>query len=64
MRDGRSLSNKASFFGGALLPFLFWGEGSPTKIEYRKDGTLIVTSPLEDLEGLRFDIKQKSLHDP
>ena len=36
----------------ALLPFLFWGEGSPTKIGYRKKGTLILTSLLEDL-GLK-----------
>ena len=32
----------------ALFP-LFWGEGSPTKIDYRKKGTLIPTSLLEDL---------------
>ena len=31
-----------------LSPFL--GEGSPTKIDYRKKGTLILTSLLEDLE--------------
>ena len=31
----------------ALLPFV--GEGSPTKIDYRKKGTLILTSLLEDL---------------
>ena len=33
------------------MPFLtpFWGEGSPTKIDYRKKGTLIPTSLLEDL---------------
>ena len=31
-----------------LLPF-FWGEGSPTKIDYSKSGTLIVSSLLEDL---------------
>ena len=31
----------------ALLPFL--GEGSPTKIDYRKKGTLILASLLEDL---------------
>ena len=31
----------------ADLPF--FGEGSPTKIEYRKKGTLILTSLLEDL---------------
>ena len=32
----------------ALLPF-FGGEGSPTKIDYRKKGTLTLTSLLEDL---------------
>ena len=32
---------------GPLFPFL--GEGSPTKIDYRKKGTLILTSLLEDL---------------
>ena len=31
----------------ALLPFL-GVEGSPTKTDYRKKGTLILTSPLED----------------
>ena len=31
----------------ALLPF--FGEGSPTKIDYRKKGSLILTSLLEDL---------------
>ena len=33
------------------MPFyqLFWGEGSPTKIDYGKKGTLILTSLLEDL---------------
>ena len=36
-----------------LSPFL--GEGSPTKIEYRKkSGTLILTSPLEDLVARQF----------
>ena len=33
--------------GVDLHPFL--GEGSPTKIDYRKKGTLILTSLLEDL---------------
>ena len=28
---------------------LFWGEGSPTKIDYSKKGTLVLTSLLEDL---------------
>ena len=32
---------------GVLLPFL--GEGSPTNIDYRKTGILILTSLLEDL---------------
>ena len=37
---------------GAVLPFLFWGRfGSPTKIDYRKKGTLILFSLLEDLAG-------------
>ena len=32
------------------MPFYpFWGEGSPTKIDYRKNGTLVLTSLLEDL---------------
>ena len=34
----------------SFYPFL--GEGSPTKIDYRKKGTLILTSLLENLEGL------------
>ena len=34
----------------ALLP-TFLGEGSPTKIDCRKKGTLILTSLLEDLAG-------------
>ena len=35
------------------MPFyrLFVGwEGSPTKIDYRKNGNLILTSPLEDVD--------------
>ena len=35
----------------ALLPF--FGEGSPTKIDYRK-GTLILTSLRQDLGGVSF----------
>ena len=32
------------------MPFYpFLGEGSPTEIDYRKKGTLILTSLLEDL---------------
>ena len=35
------------------MPFVtpFFGEGSPTKIDYRNKGTLILTSLLEDLAG-------------
>ena len=33
----------------ALLPFFGW-EGSPTKTDCRKKGTLILTSLLEDLD--------------
>ena len=38
-----------------LRPFTvsFLGEGSPTKLDYRKQGTLILTSPLEDLDNKR-----------
>ena len=32
--------------------FLFLGEGSPTKTDYRKKGTLFLTSPLGDLDGV------------
>ena len=32
------------------MPFYpFLGEGSPTKLDYRKKGTLILTSLLEEL---------------
>ena len=34
-----------------VVPFYpFLGEGSPTKIDYRKKGALILTSLLEDLD--------------
>ena len=33
----------------ALLYPVFGWEGSPTNIDYSKKGTLILTSPLEDL---------------
>ena len=42
----------------ALLP-LFLGEGSPTKIDYRKKGTLILTSLLE---GLVNSLKSSVVH--
>ena len=36
--------------GPPVVPFYpFFGEGSPSKIDYRKTGTLILTSLLEDL---------------
>ena len=49
--SGRPHSRQAgcsvSLFALPSYPFL--GEGSPTKIDYRKKGTLILTSLLEDL---------------
>ena len=38
----------------ARCPFTvyFLGEGSPTKIDYRKKGTLILTSLLADLDNV------------
>ena len=42
------------FLGPPVVPFYpFLREGSPTKIDYRKMGTLILTSLLEDLVLLR-----------
>ena len=36
--------------GPPVVPFYpFFGEGSPTKIDYRKKGSLILSSLLEDL---------------
>ena len=60
LRAARKTSGtrRVAFFGmGALLllgppvvPFYpFFGEGSPTKIDYRKKDILILTSLLEDL---------------
>ena len=39
--------------GPPVVPFCpFLGEGSPTEIDYREKGTLILTFPLEDLVGV------------
>ena len=35
----------------------FLGEGSPTIIDYRKKGTLILRSPLEDLATQQDDVR-------
>ena len=45
------------------MPFLtpFLGEGSPTKIDYTKKGTLILTCLLEDLEKNRGDAVDSNL---
>ena len=46
-RDGRDTN---SCLGPPVVPFCpFLGEGSPTEIDYRKKGALILTSLLEDL---------------
>ena len=43
-------SKKGSLLGPPVVPFKpFLVEGSPTQIDYRKKGTLILTSLLEDL---------------
>ena len=48
-----SFQKRPRFFSSAFLPF--FGEGSPTKIDYRKKkGTLILSSLQEDLEALHF----------
>ena len=39
---------KQDYPSSALLHLL--GEGSPAKMDYRRNGPLILTSPLEDLE--------------
>ena len=43
----------------ALLPLL--GEGSPTKIDYRKKGTLILTCLLEDLVKVSTAVQLKRM---
>ena len=44
--------------GPPVVPFyLFLGEGFPTKIDYRKRGTLIEASLLEDLGGVAIPIR-------
>ena len=41
----------SEWIGPPVMPFYpFLGEGSPTKIDYRKKGTLILTFLLEDLD--------------
>ena len=44
----RPRERMARFPGSALLPTIL-GEGSPTKIDYRKKGTPVLASLLEDL---------------
>ena len=47
---GRSLEWYPRSPSSAVLPF--FGEGSPTKVDCRKKGTLILTSLLEDLVSI------------
>ena len=48
--------------GPPVVPLdLFWGEASPTKIDYRKEGTPILTSLLEDLAYFAFKERAKEL---
>ena len=47
--------NSNDFLGPSVVPFYpFLGEGSPTKIDHRKKGTLILTSLLEDLASAQI----------
>ena len=52
---GRGPKVVCGWLGPPKVPFyrFFFGwEGSPTKIDYRKKGTLLLTSLLEDLVGV------------
>ena len=50
-RKASALAMLLTILGPPVVPFyLFLGEGCPTKIDYRKKFTLILTSLLEDLE--------------
>ena len=43
-----------TYLGPPVVPFLpYSGEGSPTKIDYPKKGTLVITSLLEDLATIQ-----------
>ena len=61
-RGGKS--DPSNLVGGHILgppvvPFYpFLGEGSPAKIDYRKKGTLILTSLLEDLVYPPHDVRR------
>ena len=51
-----TLTGTHAILGPPVVPFyqLFPGEGSPTKIDYRKKGTLFPSSLLEDLVYFHF----------
>ena len=62
--SGQANASKGSFRrspSSALLPFL--GEGFPTTIDYRRKGTLILTSLLEDLVSQGLYIRLVNLLD-
>ena len=53
-----SVSMEEMWLGPPVVPFCpFLEEGSPIKIDYRKKGTVILTSLLEDLGGKRRGAK-------
>ena len=61
--ETKQLNMRLLFLGPSVVPFnLFFWEGSPTKIGYRKQGTLILTSLPEDL-GL-FKLARSKYGDP
>ena len=52
-----------SLLGPPVVPFCpFLGEGSPTKIDYRKKGTLILTSVLEGFQSNPKEVCSYSFH--
>ena len=49
--------------GPPVVPFYtFLGEGSPTKIDYRRKGTLVLASLLEDLANYSLDLCECQAH--
>ena len=51
--DQRRATAASTLLGPPVVPFFLYIEGSPTKIDYRKDGTLILPFLLEDLVTFR-----------
>ena len=61
---GKSSDPLHDYLGPPVVPFYPLGEGSPTKIDYRKKGTLIQTSLLEDLVTVDPGLGDSTNHFP